>query len=61
MKALLRGLRILAADRDLGIAVVHDWCPNFRGGERVLARICGQFPNAEVFTLFDSGSSSLPA
>src|SRR5690606_22409592 len=35
------------------IAVVHDWCPDFRGGERVLARICSQFPNAEVFTLFD--------
>ncbi len=39
--------------RDLRIAVVHDWCPNFRGGERVVARICAQFPNAEVFTLFD--------
>src|SRR5690606_8589873 len=35
------------------IAVVHDWCPYFRGGERVLARICRQFPGAEVFTLFD--------
>jgi glycosyltransferase involved in cell wall biosynthesis len=35
------------------IAVVHDWCPTFRGGERVLARICTQFPNADVFTLFD--------
>ncbi|THF56951.1 glycosyltransferase family 4 protein [Mesorhizobium composti] len=38
---------------DARIAVVHDWCPNFRGGERVLAQICKQFPNAEVFTLFD--------
>lgn len=36
-----------------GVAVVHDWCPSFRGGERVLARICAQFPGAEVFTLFD--------
>lgn len=35
------------------IAVVHDWCPKFRGGERVLAQICRQFPQAEVFTLFD--------
>src|SRR4051812_47767950 len=35
------------------IAVVHDWCPTFRGGERVLAQICKQFPDAEVFTLFD--------
>lgn len=40
-------------DRKARIAVVHDWCPNFRGGERVLAQICKQFPNAEVFTLFD--------
>lgn len=40
-------------DRNARIAVVHDWCPNFRGGERVLARICSIFPNAEVFTLFD--------
>jgi glycosyltransferase involved in cell wall biosynthesis len=42
-----------AVDRFARIAVVHDWCPNFRGGERVLAQICSQFPNAEVFTLFD--------
>jgi glycosyltransferase involved in cell wall biosynthesis len=41
------------ADRNTKIAIVHDWCPNFRGGERVLARICTLFPNAEVFTLFD--------
>jgi glycosyltransferase involved in cell wall biosynthesis len=38
---------------DARVAVVHDWCPDFRGGERVLARICGRFSNAEVFTLFD--------
>lgn len=41
------------ADTSARVAVVHDWCPNFRGGERVLARICSQFPNVEVFTLFD--------
>lgn len=35
------------------IAIVHDWCPDFRGGERVLAQICRQFPGADVFTLFD--------
>ncbi len=35
------------------VAVVHDWCPDFRGGERVLAQICRHFPNAEIFTLFD--------
>jgi glycosyltransferase involved in cell wall biosynthesis len=35
------------------IAIVHDWCPSFRGGERVLAELTGMFPGAEVFTLFD--------
>jgi glycosyltransferase involved in cell wall biosynthesis len=39
--------------RDLKVAIVHDWCPDFRGGERVLSRLCGLFPRAEVFTLFD--------
>lgn len=46
-------LPLALAARNSKIAVVHDWCPNFRGGERVLARICKLFPNAEVFTLFD--------
>lgn len=32
---------------------MHDWCPDFRGGERVLARLCRLFPEADVFTLFD--------
>lgn len=42
------------ARADLGrVAIVHDWCPAFRGGERVLARLCRLFPGAEVFTLFD--------
>jgi glycosyltransferase involved in cell wall biosynthesis len=35
------------------IAIVHDWCPDFRGGERVLAELCKLFKSAEVFTLFD--------
>jgi glycosyltransferase involved in cell wall biosynthesis len=39
--------------QDLKVAIVHDWCPDFRGGERVLARFCRLFPRAEVFTLFD--------
>jgi glycosyltransferase involved in cell wall biosynthesis len=42
-----------AAPRGLKIAIVHDWCPSFRGGERVLAELCAMFPGAEVFTLFD--------
>ncbi len=40
-------------DRNARIALVHDWFPNFRGGERVVERICRLFPNAEIFTLFD--------
>jgi glycosyltransferase involved in cell wall biosynthesis len=39
--------------RDAKVAIVHDWCPDFRGGERVLARLCRLFPDADVFTLFD--------
>jgi len=35
------------------IAIVHDWCPSFRGGERVLAALCQLFEDADVFTLFD--------
>lgn len=35
------------------VAIVHDWCPAFRGGERVLAQLCKLFPEPEVFTLFD--------
>lgn len=46
-------LPLAAVDRNARIAIVHDWCPDFRGGERVLARMCKLFPNAEVFTLFD--------
>lgn len=42
-----------SVDRQARVAVVHDWCPDFRGGERVIARICALFPNAEIFTLFD--------
>jgi len=40
-------------DPKMRVAIVHDWCPNFRGGERVLARLCKLFPGADVFTLFD--------
>ena len=33
------------------IAVVHDWCPSFRGGERVIAEICHEFPQADIYKL----------
>lgn len=38
---------------DKSIAIVHDWCPSFRGGERVLAALCQIFKGAHVFTLLD--------
>ncbi|MDJ1157078.1 glycosyltransferase [Chelatococcus sp. SYSU_G07232] len=38
---------------DVSVAIVHDWCPAFRGGERVLSELCRLFPAVDVFTLFD--------
>ncbi|MCK0197272.1 glycosyltransferase [Ancylobacter sp. 6x-1] len=35
------------------IALVHDWCPSFRGGERVLAELCKITGSTDVYTLFD--------
>ncbi len=37
----------------LAVAIVHDWCPSFRGGERVLAELCRMHSGCQVFTLFD--------
>jgi glycosyltransferase involved in cell wall biosynthesis len=45
--------RPVAAKPAHRIAIVHDWCPTFRGGERVLAEFCRMYPGADVFTLFD--------
>lgn len=42
-----------AALRGTRVALVHDWCPNFRGGERVLAEFCQLFDTPDVYTLFD--------
>lgn len=46
---------------EMKVAIVHDWCPDFRGGERVLARLCRLYPGAEVFTLFDFLSDEVKA
>jgi glycosyltransferase involved in cell wall biosynthesis len=35
------------------VALVHDWFPAFRGGERVVSSLLGLFPEADIFTLFD--------
>lgn len=49
----LRAGKFAAAIDGKRIAIVHDWCPSFRGGERVLAELCNVFKGADVFTLFD--------
>lgn len=45
--------RMPAADQADKVAIVHDWCPDFRGGERVLERLCHIISDPTVFTLFD--------
>lgn len=35
------------------VGLVHDWCPSFRGGERVLAELARMHPQAMIHTLFD--------
>ncbi|MBY0227248.1 MAG: glycosyltransferase [Hyphomicrobium sp.] len=42
-----------ARDIAESVALVHDWCPSFRGGERVLSELYQTFQPAEIFTLFD--------
>lgn len=42
-----------ALDPELRVALVHDWCPVVRGGEKVLAEFGRTFPNSKIFTLFD--------
>ena len=37
----------------LNVGIVHDWCPAFRGGERVLSEISKIFPGAPIYTIFD--------
>lgn len=37
----------------LSVAVVHDWCPAFRGGERVLSELCRILDGRDVYTLFE--------
>lgn len=41
------------AGSDKHLAVVHDWCPDFRGGERVLAELCTTFDARHVYTVFE--------
>ena len=41
------------AATDMRIALVHDWFPAYRGGERVVSSMLDLLPEADVFTLFD--------
>lgn len=34
------------------IAIVHDWLPTMRGGEKVLEAICEAYPDADLYTLY---------
>jgi glycosyltransferase involved in cell wall biosynthesis len=36
------------------VAVIHDWLYTYGGAERVLEQILAVFPNADVFSLFDT-------
>src|SRR6185436_4508830 len=46
--------RALSAAR---IALVHDWLTGYRGGEKCLAVLCRQYPEAPLYTLLhDRGS-----
>ena len=47
------GLQAAALPADMRIALVHDWFPAYRGGERVVSSLLGLFPDIDVFTLFD--------
>ncbi len=39
--------------RDLKVAFVHDWLVTYGGAERVLEAMLNQFPDAEIFSLYD--------
>jgi glycosyltransferase involved in cell wall biosynthesis len=43
------------------VAFVHDWLTGMRGGERVLERLCGLFPDADLFTLLWKPGACSPA
>ena len=43
------------------IALVHDWLTGMRGGERVLERLCGMFPDADLHTLVWKPGACSPA
>jgi glycosyltransferase involved in cell wall biosynthesis/O-antigen ligase len=50
-----------AAGAPRRVALVHDWLTGMRGGEKVLERLCGLFPDADIFTLVWKRGSVSPA
>jgi glycosyltransferase involved in cell wall biosynthesis len=43
------------------VALIHDWLTGMRGGEKVIERLGGLFPEAPLFTLFHFPGSVSPA
>ena len=43
------------------VALVHDWLTGMRGGEKVLERLCGLFPDADIYTLVWNHGAVSPA
>ena len=46
--------------RRLRVVLAHDWLTGMRGGERVLERLCGLFPDAPIYTLLHRRGSLSP-
>src|SRR5262245_37647910 len=42
------------------VALVHDWLPGLRGGEKVLDVLCELYPDADLFTLVHQPGSVTP-
>lgn len=53
MPGAKRPLPLQSVPSRMRVALVHDWFPAFRGGERVVSSLLGLFPEADIFTLFD--------
>src|SRR6204780_3185178 len=53
MPGAKRQIPLPSVPSNMRLAVVHDWFPAFRGGERVVSSLLGLFPEADIFTLFD--------
>src|SRR3972149_5155516 len=48
-------------NRNLRVALVHDWLTGMRGGERCLEVLCELFPDATLYTLLHRRGAMSPA